>query len=52
MSSRITRRTGLTIKRHPLAFLRGELRREGLVAAADLATLPVEPASAGSPGWC
>ena len=33
--------TGLTIKRHPLAFLRTELAREGLVAAADLATLPV-----------
>jgi len=33
--------TGLTIKRHPLAFLRAELKREGLVAAADLATLPV-----------
>ena len=34
--------TGLTIKRHPLAFLRAELKREGLVAAADLATLPVD----------
>ena len=33
--------TGLTIKRHPLAFLRAELKREGLVAAADLAILPV-----------
>jgi len=33
---------GLTIKRHPLAFLRAELRREGLIAAADLATLPVD----------
>jgi error-prone DNA polymerase len=33
--------TGLTIKRHPLAFLRAELAREGLAAAADLATLPV-----------
>jgi len=33
--------TGLTIKRHPLAFLRTDLKREGLVAAADLATLPV-----------
>ena len=32
---------GLTIKRHPLAFLRAELAREGLVAAADLRTLPV-----------
>src|SRR5438105_10556462 len=34
--------TGLTIKRHPLAFLRAELVREGLVAAADLATLPID----------
>jgi len=33
--------TGLTIKRHPLAFLRAELAQEGLVTAADLATLPV-----------
>src|SRR5205085_1550025 len=33
--------TGLTIKRHPLAFLRAELRRDGLVTAADLAILPV-----------
>jgi error-prone DNA polymerase len=33
---------GLTIKRHPLAFLRAELREEGLAAAADLATLPVD----------
>ncbi|HEV8678093.1 MAG TPA: OB-fold nucleic acid binding domain-containing protein, partial [Stellaceae bacterium] len=33
--------TGLTIKHHPLAFLRAELKRDGLVAAADLATLPV-----------
>ena len=33
---------GLTIKRHPLAFLRAELTREGLVAARDLATLPVD----------
>jgi error-prone DNA polymerase len=32
---------GLTIKRHPLAFLRAELEQEGLVAAADLAMLPV-----------
>ena len=31
----------LTLKRHPLAFLRAELKHEGLVAAADLATLPV-----------
>jgi len=34
--------TSLTLKRHPLAFLRAELAGEGLVAAADLATLPVE----------
>jgi error-prone DNA polymerase len=33
---------GLTIKRHPLAFLRAELAQEGLVKAADLATLPVD----------
>jgi error-prone DNA polymerase len=33
--------TGLSVKRHPLAFLRADLAREGLVAAADLATLPV-----------
>ncbi|HTV87786.1 MAG TPA: OB-fold nucleic acid binding domain-containing protein, partial [Stellaceae bacterium] len=33
---------GLTLKRHPLAFLRAELRCEGLVCAADLATLPVD----------
>jgi error-prone DNA polymerase len=32
----------LTLKRHPLAFLRAELSREGLVAAADLAHLPVD----------
>ncbi|MGE0260826.1 MAG: OB-fold nucleic acid binding domain-containing protein, partial [Alphaproteobacteria bacterium] len=32
---------GLTLKRHPLAFLRPALRREGLVRAADLAVLPV-----------
>ncbi|HVB18632.1 MAG TPA: error-prone DNA polymerase [Stellaceae bacterium] len=35
------RATGLTIKRHPLAFLRAELAQGGLVRAADLATLPV-----------
>jgi error-prone DNA polymerase len=34
--------TRLSIKRHPLAFLRRELAREGLVPAAALATLPVE----------
>ena len=33
--------TGLSVKRHPLAFLRADLAREGLVAAADLATMPV-----------
>ncbi|MDB5411317.1 MAG: dnaE1 [Rhodospirillales bacterium] len=31
----------LSLKRHPLAFLRGGLAREGNVRAADLATLPV-----------
>ena len=34
--------TGLSLKRHPLAFLRSELAGEGLVAAADLATLPLD----------
>jgi error-prone DNA polymerase len=34
--------TGLSLKRHPLAFLRGELAGEGLVTAADLAHLPIE----------
>jgi len=32
----------LTLKRHPLAFLRAELAREGLVIAAELAHLPVD----------
>jgi error-prone DNA polymerase len=32
----------LTLKRHPLAFLRSELAREGLVTAAELVHLPVE----------
>ena len=32
----------LTLKRHPLAFLRAELAREGLVTAAELARLPVD----------
>jgi DNA polymerase III alpha subunit len=32
----------LTLKRHPLAFLRSELAGEGLVTAADLAHLPVD----------
>ena len=36
------RSLGLSLKRHPLAFLRAELAREGLVTAADLAHLPVE----------
>jgi error-prone DNA polymerase len=33
---------GLSLKRHPLAFLRAELVREGRVTAADLARLPQE----------
>jgi error-prone DNA polymerase len=33
---------GMSLKRHPLSFLRAELAREGLVAAADLAHLPVD----------
>jgi len=32
----------LSLKRHPLAFLRTELAREGLVTAAELAHLPVD----------
>ena len=32
---------GLTLKRHPLAFLRTELAAEGLVTAASLATRPI-----------
>jgi DNA polymerase III alpha subunit len=32
----------LSLKRHPLAFLRAEFAREGLVTAADLARLPVD----------
>jgi error-prone DNA polymerase len=32
----------LTLKRHPLAFLRTELAREGLVTAAELTHLPVD----------
>jgi len=32
----------LTLKRHPLAFLRPEFTHEGLVTAADLAHLPVD----------
>ncbi len=34
--------TGMSLKRHPLAFLRAEFAREGLVTAADLAHLPVD----------
>ncbi len=43
---------GLTIKRHPLAFLRAELAREGLVAAADLADPAGRTGATGSPGSC
>jgi error-prone DNA polymerase len=32
----------LTLKRHPLGFLRAELTREGLVTAAELARLPID----------
>src|SRR4029077_3310122 len=32
--------TSLSLKRHPLAFMRGELKAEGIVTAAELATLP------------
>ena len=32
----------LSLKRHPLAFLRAELNKEGIAPAAALATLPVE----------
>ncbi len=32
--------TSLSLKRHPLAFLRGELAQQGIVTAAKLATLP------------
>ncbi len=39
--------TGLTIKRHPLAFLRSELKQEGLVCARDLATLPTQHQTGG-----
>jgi error-prone DNA polymerase len=34
--------TNLTLKRHPLAFLRAELKNEGLVTARELMTLPIE----------
>ncbi len=33
-------RLGFSLKRHPLAFLREDLAREGMVRAADLARLP------------
>ncbi len=36
------RSLSLSLKRHPLAFLRGELEQDGIVTAAELATLPVE----------
>jgi len=36
------RSLSLSLKRHPLAFLRGELAEDGIVTAAELATLPVE----------
>jgi len=32
--------TSLSLKRHPLAFLRAELKQQGIVTAAELATLP------------
>ena len=32
--------TSLSLKRHPLAFLRGELKEDGIVTAAELMTLP------------
>jgi error-prone DNA polymerase len=32
----------LTLKRHPIAFLRADLTREGMVTAADLARLPAD----------
>jgi error-prone DNA polymerase len=34
--------TSLTLKRHPMAFLRAELKREGMVTACELMTLPVK----------
>jgi error-prone DNA polymerase len=34
--------TSLSLKRHPLAFLRAELKTQGIVTAAELMTLPVE----------
>jgi error-prone DNA polymerase len=36
------RSLGLSLKRHPMAFLRHDLRARGLVTAADLARLPVD----------
>src|SRR5262249_37365644 len=32
----------LTLKRHPLAFLRAEFARQGLVTAAELVQLPID----------
>jgi len=34
--------TSLSLKRHPLAFLRAELKAQDIVTAAELMTLPVE----------
>jgi error-prone DNA polymerase len=34
--------TSLSLKRHPLAFLRAELAQQDIVTAAELASLPVE----------
>jgi error-prone DNA polymerase len=39
--------TSLSLKRHPVAFLRGELAREGIVPAAALATLPAQHTTGG-----
>jgi error-prone DNA polymerase len=36
------RSLGLSLKRHPMAFLRRDLARRGLVTAAELARLPVD----------
>jgi error-prone DNA polymerase len=36
------RSLSLSLKRHPLAFLRAELAEDGIVTATELATLPVE----------
>ena len=42
---------GLTLKRHPLAFLRAELAREGLVTAAD-SPICRSTGACRSPGSC